>query len=360
MMIARIRSAALIVPALLALASPVRAEVIAQDSPGFVSRNAVVVAGTPAAVWNRLVAPAEWWSSVHTFSGDAANLTLDPVPGGCFCERLPADEEAPAKPGAPRAPARGGVEHMRVVFVDHAKALRLVGALGPLQSEAVNATLTITLKPVEGGTRVIFEYIVGGYMRYPADKIAHAVDGVMAEQLLSLAKLFGAVVAVPQVPTPAPSAAPPPAIKGGLGKDGLLLPRGKVWSLPQGETAAPPPAPLPDAPAVAPLPSLPVPPDSSVASSTPAPAPAESPPPARITVVPVEESKIAPEPAPAPAAAPAPALDPAPAPAPKKPARAKAKVPPKPAKPAEPADDQPSRSSIDSALDAAFPSPPTH
>ena len=147
MMTPCIRSTALIVPTLLALASPVRAEVTAQDSPGFVSRNAVVVAGTPAAVWKRLVAPAGWWSSDHTFSGDAANLTLDPVAGGCFCERLPAAEEAPAKPGAPRPPARGGVEHMRVVFVDHAKALRLVGALGPLQSEAVNATLTITLKP---------------------------------------------------------------------------------------------------------------------------------------------------------------------------------------------------------------------
>ena len=127
---------------------PAQADVVGQSQLGFVSRNALIVAGSPAAVWKQLVSPSSWWSSDHTFSGDAANLTLDPVAGGCFCEKLPADQassatSAKSSQGVNLA-ARGGVEHMRVVYVDRAKALRMVGSLGPLQSEAVTATLTIT------------------------------------------------------------------------------------------------------------------------------------------------------------------------------------------------------------------------
>lgn len=241
----RARLAAPMRTVLLALLLPwpvaAHADVTAQTELGFVSRNVVMIAADPQAVWKRLLAPAGWWSSDHTFSGDAANMTLDPVAGGCFCEKLPSDDAGPAKPGAgARAVPRGGVEHMRVVFIDRAKALRMTGALGPLQSEAVNATLTVTLKAGDGGTRVIFEYVVGGYMRYPADKIAPAVDAVMGSQLLALAKLFGPVVA------PAPeSERPVQSGTGGLDKKGLLLPRGRVWSLPTGaQPAASAPAPI--------------------------------------------------------------------------------------------------------------------
>eukprot|EP01037_Dinobryon_pediforme_P003650 gene3650-3699_t len=266
--------------ATLAVAGPACAEIATQTDQGFVSRNAVVVSAGPEAVWKRLVTPGAWWSSDHTFSGDAANMTIDPVPGGCFCEKLPGEAgPAPktAKPGTvPRPPARGGVEHMRVVFVDHARALRMIGALGPLQSEAVSATLTITVKPVEGGTRVLFEYVVGGFMRYPANKIAPAVDSVMAGQLTSLASALGPVGAV-SVPMPGAAPAkpgpdkdgPPPRSEeqppagqsgqvqsgqgqSGLGREGLILPRGRVWSLPPSQPGAAPPA--EPAPVVAPLP----------------------------------------------------------------------------------------------------------
>jgi len=344
----------------LAGALPARADVIAQTNQGFVSRNVVVVAGTPAAVWKRLVTPSLWWSSDHTFSGDAANMTLDPVAGGCFCEKLPADdsEARPAKPGAAlHVPARGGVEHMRVVYVDHAKALRLVGALGPLQSEAVNATLTVTLKAVDGGTRVIFEYVVGGYMRYPPDKIAPAVDTVLANQLLSLAKQFGPVA------EPATEAAPPPPAGegGGLDKNGLLLPRGRVWSLPSGPPAEPAPVAAP-APVVAPLPTAPLQDDQTLAGGTPpakprTPRKRKAPPPAPEPQAALEPQTVpaATEPASPPAAEPQP---PAPKPAPKK---AAPKKPVKPAPKPTTTDDEPSKDSVNSAFDAAFggaPRPP--
>jgi len=321
---------------------PARAEVTAQTTLGFVSRNVVVVSATPAAVWKRLVTPSAWWSSDHTFSGDAANLTLDPVAGGCFCEKLPADDVPPGKPGAaPRS--RGGVEHMRVVFVDHARALRLVGALGPLQSEAVSATLTVTLKPVDGGTRVIFEYVVGGYMRYPADKIAPAVDTVMGNQLLGLAKAFGPVAAPPAAVGPPAENAPGPAASGhGLDRNGLLLPRGRVWSLPS--SAAEP------LPTVAPLTAAPLPQDVAPEGGV-APAKkragrkrAEAAPP-QVTAQPA-----------APVAAPeAPAEAAPPPPAPKPAARQPVKKPPaKPVNKTADKSDEPSKDSIDTAFDAAF------
>jgi hypothetical protein len=81
---------------------------------------------------------------------------------------------------------------MRVVYAEPGKALRMVGSLGPLQSEALTGTLTITLKPAAAGTRLAFEYVVGGYMRYKTDEIAPAVDNVLAEQLGRLAASLGA------------------------------------------------------------------------------------------------------------------------------------------------------------------------
>jgi hypothetical protein len=65
-------------------AVPAQAEILARDDRGFVVREVVEVGAPAPEVWRTLVKPAAWWSSEHTFSGEAANLTLDPVPGGCF------------------------------------------------------------------------------------------------------------------------------------------------------------------------------------------------------------------------------------------------------------------------------------
>src|SRR3546814_9802807 len=36
--------------------------------------------------------PGRWWNGAHSYSGSAANLRLEPVAGGCFCEALPGEE----------------------------------------------------------------------------------------------------------------------------------------------------------------------------------------------------------------------------------------------------------------------------
>lgn len=164
---------------------PAAAEVVASSEAGFVTRATAEVPADPAATWQKLIAPQTWWNKAHTFSGASANLYLDAQGGGCFCEKLPLKEGTPGtRPGS--------VAHMRVVYADPGKALRMVGSLGPLQSEALTGTLTITLKPGDAGTRIVMEYVVGGYMRYKVDEIAPAVDNVMSGQLAALASALGA------------------------------------------------------------------------------------------------------------------------------------------------------------------------
>lgn len=178
------------------LAVPASAEVISSSEAGFVIRLSTEVTAKPDDAWKTLVSPAEWWNKDHTWSGDAANLYIDSQATGCFCEKLPPAKDAPAG----RRP--GSVEHLRIVHVDPGKVLRMTGALGPLQSEALDGTMTITLKPVNGKTRILLEYIVGGFMRFKPDQIVPAVDKVLAEQLGRLAEKLGPV-------------APPPAAKAG-------------------------------------------------------------------------------------------------------------------------------------------------
>ena len=163
--------------ALAAVAAPSAAEIVASSENGFVSQNSATVTATPHEVWRALIAPASWWNSDHTYSANAANLSLDATAGGCFCEVLPpqtAGEQA------------GSVQHAVVVQALPGAALRLRGGLGPLQAEPATGVLTIQLAPVDGGTRISWEYNVGGAMRFPVSVIAPAVDGVMAQQLAGL------------------------------------------------------------------------------------------------------------------------------------------------------------------------------
>lgn len=158
---------------LLVLASPLAAEVRSVTDIGFSVEKTVAVQATPAQVFAALSKPSLWWSSAHTWSGDAKNLTLDPRVGGCFCERMPK--------------VRGEVEHARIVHLVPGQMLRLHGALGPLQGEAVTGTLTWTLKRDGDKTMITQSYVVGGYLRQGTKALSAPVDAVLSEQLAHLA-----------------------------------------------------------------------------------------------------------------------------------------------------------------------------
>lgn len=235
-----------LIMASLALAAPAaRAEIVTRSETGFVVRLVSEVTAPPAEAWKTILTPAQWWQSQHTFSGDAANLSLDPQVGGCFCEVLPRPD------GAPATQKPGGVQHMRIVYIEPPRAMRLVGALGPLQSEALAATMTITVKPTEKGSRILFEYVVGGFMRYKVEEIAPAVDRMLTAQLASLSAKLGPIAepAAPLPPAARPGAAPEGdgSASGEPAKPIVPLKGAESFSLPPaGGNAAPKPAAKPE------------------------------------------------------------------------------------------------------------------
>lgn len=169
------------------LAAPVSAEVIETTSDRFFTRATASVAAAPLAVWLALTKPGDWWSASHSWSGDAKNMTLTPQGGGCFCERIPVGDSGNA------SAMEGSARHAEVLQAFPMRVLRMRGGFGPLQGEPANGVLTITLKEVPGGTRILWEYNVGGPMRYKIAEIAPAVDGVMSEQLKRLQAHLGAL-----------------------------------------------------------------------------------------------------------------------------------------------------------------------
>ena len=156
---------------LLAVAGPAMAEVKSVTANGFEVATVGTIAAPADRVYAALGEVGHWWDPSHTFSRDAANLSIELRAGGCFCERL--------KDG-------GSVQHLQVVYAAPGQGLRLRGALGPLQTEGVDGTLSWTLKPAESGTNVTLSYVLGGYIRSGMEQWAPRVDRVLDEQLQRL------------------------------------------------------------------------------------------------------------------------------------------------------------------------------
>ena len=113
----------------LALAGPASAEVKSVSANGFEVASTATIAAPADRVYAALGEVSHWWSPSHTFSRDAGNLSIELRAGGCFCERL--------KDG-------GSVQDLQVVYAAPGQGLRLRGALGPLQTEGVDGTLSWT------------------------------------------------------------------------------------------------------------------------------------------------------------------------------------------------------------------------
>ena len=144
------------------------AEVADSSTNGFTVKTSVTIQASQAEVYRRLIHNVgDWWNSQHTFSGDARNLTIEEKPVGCFCETLP---------------GQGAVRHMEVLRFVQGKTLVLSGAIGPLQSLAAAATMTIQLSPGDTGTTVGVTYAVAGYLPDGMNTWAAPVDSVITEQ----------------------------------------------------------------------------------------------------------------------------------------------------------------------------------
>jgi uncharacterized protein YndB with AHSA1/START domain len=148
---------------------PAFAEVVESSGAGFSLKSVVRIAGPSERVYAALAQDVgRWWDPEHTYSGDSRNLSIDPKPGGCFCERL-ADQ--------------GGVQHLSVVLVIPRQQLRFAGGLGPLQESGVTGSLTWDLASKDGGTEVTWTYVVGGFRPGGLQALASLVDSVLNAQL---------------------------------------------------------------------------------------------------------------------------------------------------------------------------------
>lgn len=172
----------------LAMAPATRAEIVNAAPNGFNLKHVVEATGVPPpTVWAALSDIGKWWDPEHTYSGDSRNLSLDPVPRGCFCEKLS---------------LYAGIEHAHVVYAQPAKTLRLVGALGPLQEFGVSGALTWQIEAAGGGSRITVTYSAGGYADRPLSDWAPIVDEVVGNQAKRLARFV--VTGNPAEVKPAP------------------------------------------------------------------------------------------------------------------------------------------------------------
>ncbi|HEY6513055.1 MAG TPA: hypothetical protein VI032_13805, partial [Burkholderiaceae bacterium] len=124
--------------------------------------------------WQALLQLPRWWSGAHTYSGDAANLSLDAQAGGCWCERWGDGNSA---------------QHGQVMLVQPGRTLRVSASLGPLQELAVNGVLTFTIAMQETKTILRVTYRVSGAPDAGLDKLAPAVDQVIGHQFKRLKSL---------------------------------------------------------------------------------------------------------------------------------------------------------------------------
>jgi uncharacterized protein YndB with AHSA1/START domain len=147
---------------------------IKQASPdGVIFEHRFELSATPADAWTVLVHPERYWPNDHTWSGSAANMSLVPGAGGCFCEQWDG----------------GSAEHGRVVMAIPGKLLRFRGSLGPFQEMAVTGIMTVTLTPTENGTTAVVNYRISGDASHKLDAFASVVDGVIRQQFAGFAAL---------------------------------------------------------------------------------------------------------------------------------------------------------------------------
>jgi uncharacterized protein YndB with AHSA1/START domain len=169
-------------------AASAAAEVKTSAADGFFVSFSEPVAANPAKTYTDITQIQRWWSSDHTYSGSAANLTLKAEAGGCLCERWKG----------------GSVEHGHVVMALPGKLLRLETALGPLQEFALKGTLSFWIKSEDdGATTLSVEYRVNGASASELDKLAPSVDEVLGAQVARLKRYIG--TGNPEEPAAAPA-----------------------------------------------------------------------------------------------------------------------------------------------------------
>ncbi|HET9397913.1 MAG TPA: ATPase [Sphingomicrobium sp.] len=150
------------------LSAPASGAVVSASDHGFEVQNSVNLVVPQDQAFASFGQVGKWWDDQHTYSGDGKRMSLQMRPGGCFCEPLESG---------------GGVEHMRVAFVQPGERIVLTGSLGPLLYEATSGVMDVKVERIAGGSRVTMNYRAAGFANGGAAAMAPLVDQVLAEQL---------------------------------------------------------------------------------------------------------------------------------------------------------------------------------
>src|SRR3954452_9522280 len=86
-------------------ATPAAAEVVSSSPNGFEVRETINLVVPANIAFQSFAGLRRWWDPEHTHSGKSSNLSLNDSPGGCYRDRFPDG---------------GGIEHMRVAYVEPA------------------------------------------------------------------------------------------------------------------------------------------------------------------------------------------------------------------------------------------------
>lgn len=152
-----------------------KAQVINSSEHGFKLTLVSQVNVNQVTAYQQFIKINQWWSSEHTWFGNAKNLTLAPKVGGCFCE---IDDKKQAL-------------HMTITYVVPNNEIRMVGGLGPLQMMGVTGGMSWTFEETDTNkTTITLNYHATGYLDTGLDKMAPFVDRVQRQQLDRLSHLL--------------------------------------------------------------------------------------------------------------------------------------------------------------------------
>jgi uncharacterized protein YndB with AHSA1/START domain len=175
----------LLLPAIF-LSSPASAAVLNAGDHGFEVQHSVNLVVSQPEAFAAFSQIGKWWNNEHTYSGDAKRMSLQLRAGGCFCE--PLDNG-------------GGIEHMRVTFVQPGERIVLTGSLGPLLYEATTGVMDVKFERIAGGTRVTMNYRASGFAKGGAAAMAPLVDQVLGDQMKRY-RIFAAAAPKPDTLKP--------------------------------------------------------------------------------------------------------------------------------------------------------------
>lgn len=152
-----------------ALSTSHHAEVLHIADTGFIVSNQISVSNDIDTTWSAFVDEVDnWWPKDHSWWLDQGTFSIEPVAGGCFCEKASEGRSA---------------EHMHIAFVDPGKTMRMTGGLGPLQGLGMFGALDFVFEETDSGTTVTMTYRVNGINPDGFAELAPIVDTVQGLQI---------------------------------------------------------------------------------------------------------------------------------------------------------------------------------